>query len=45
MEPAGHFDKLYRYLPGALSHNETFWNEFIAGSRVITVNKGDYLFR
>lgn len=45
MEPAAPFDKLYRYLPAALSGNAAFWNDFIGGAQVIPVNKGDYLFR
>lgn len=39
------FEKLRAYLPGDLSGDELFWNELVAGTEVITVDRGDYLLR
>lgn len=45
MEPHSRFKKLYDYLPGDLSGNDVFWNELVAGTQLVAVTKGDYLFR
>lgn len=45
MEPDPPFKKLYDYLPRDLSGDPVFWNELMAGTQVVAVSKGDYLFR